>query len=166
MHPEFITRFWSRVNKDGDCWLWAGALQPTGYGKVYFEGVMHGAHRIAWRITHGPIPDGLCVCHRCDNPTCVNPEHLFLGTQRQNMSDMVRKGRSVRGDHHWTRTRPDAVLSGDSHYASKLTADDVREIRRRYAAGGVFYRELAAEYGVKTEAIYKIVRRRAWKHVE
>jgi len=88
------SRFWSRVQKTEGCWLWTGCVNSTGYGSGTFgKARTHMAHRFSWEIAHGPIPDGLCVCHRCDNPRCVRPDHLFLGTRSDNQNDRVAKGR-------------------------------------------------------------------------
>jgi hypothetical protein len=84
-------RFWPKVRKDRGCWVWTGATTTTGYGRLSGQ----PAHRLSWEIHHGPIPAGLFVCHRCDNPGCVRPDHLFLGTHEANMADMVAKGRHV-----------------------------------------------------------------------
>lgn len=87
-------RFWLRVDRSGDCWRWTGTHKATGYGRLSWGGRRAApAHRVAWELTHGVIPDGVHVLHRCDNPTCVNPAHLFLGTHADNMSDRREKGR-------------------------------------------------------------------------
>lgn len=86
-------KFWNKVNKTATCWLWVGAKSSNGYGEFWLAGRPQGAHRVAWQDTHGEIPGGLRVLHKCDTPLCVNPEHLFLGTAKDNMQDMLLKGR-------------------------------------------------------------------------
>lgn len=88
--------FWSRVDQSGDCWEWTGARFPRGYGTTRFEGKNWYSHRLAWVLTNGPIPAGLQVCHTCDNPPCCRPEHLFLGTIKENLQDASAKGRLTR----------------------------------------------------------------------
>jgi hypothetical protein len=180
--PSQIERFWSRVDKTGECWIHS-ATPSSVYPIVHFNGHGHYASRISWVIAHGQIADGLEVCHNCpggDNPRCCNPAHLFLGTRKENQADMAAKGRAATGDRHSSRTHPERVARGERSATrlhpesicrgeqspnSKITADDVREIRARYAAGGVFYHELGTEFGVSASQIFHIVRRKAWRHV-
>ncbi len=105
------------------------------------------------------------VCHRCDNPPCCNPAHLFLGTHVDNMRDMAVKGRAVRGDNHPGRARPETRPRGEGNHASKLTTCDVLAIRARWANGAFNKTHVAAEYGVSDAQIGKIVNRKVWKHV-
>lgn len=155
-------RFWPKVAKKGpdDCWHWTGAKDSKGYGQIRVSLDKPNtsrnliAHRVAWELTNGPIPDGLVACHTCDTPSCVNPSHIFLGTIRDNALDMVSKGRDGHGD-----------MRGESHGCAKLTESDVIEIRRRYAAGGVSMTAIASEYGVHKTTIQQIVRRKHWTHI-
>jgi hypothetical protein len=91
--PSVEERFWSKVDRSGDCWLWIGAKDEEGYGFQKILGRMWHASRVSWKIAHGDIPDGLLVLHKCDNPPCIRPSHLFLGTQKENIADAMRKGR-------------------------------------------------------------------------
>ena len=100
----FTARFWDRVDKSGDCWPWIGSRQVNGYGHVRSQNRSLYAHRVAWTLANGPIPPGLWVLHRCDNPPCVNPSHLFLGTARDNTLDSIAKGRWAIGHHHLGRS--------------------------------------------------------------
>lgn len=146
-------RFWSHVSKTDTCWLWTGCTAPNRYGVINESGKKGRrwyAHRYSYTLHNGPIQDGLIVCHRCDNPPCVNPDHLFLGTCRVNMRDAVDKDRMARGEEC---------------HSAKLTEDAVKEIRTRFAAGGSTYRGLAREYGVYDQAIKKAVLGATWSHV-
>jgi len=151
-------RFNNFVKKSPGCWKWTGATDSAGYGAMRVGGTLDGtrgmkkAHRIAWVLKHGPIPKGMCVCHKCDNPSCVRPGHLFLGTYSDNMNDMLAKGR---GRHR----------RGERHGRAKLTERDVHAIRARYASGDVTQEALAAEYGVTHVLIGKIVRHKLWTHI-
>lgn len=144
-------RFWAKVDKSGECWVWTGWTTPNGYGGMWTpSGTKHlSAHRFSYELHYGPIPHGMHICHRCDNRVCVRPDHLFLGTPADNIHDAMSKGRSTRGEHVHT---------------AKLTEVQVREIRNR-AASGVRRRQLAQEYGVTIYAIKSIVERRSWRHL-
>ena len=149
-------RFWKKVRKaSGDgCWEWTACLNQAGYGQFNLGGVGKGlilAHRFAWEEANGPIPEGLYCCHKCDNPACVRPDHIFLGTIADNQRDMARKGRSNQGER--------------LTWFVKLTESDVLEIRRRYNAGGVSQRELAKEFGVGRANVGYIVTGKSWAHL-
>ncbi len=151
--------FWSRVKRGAanQCWEWTSYRNDSGYGVVNTKnGILYRAHRLAYEFTNSPIPEGLFVCHRCDNPPCCNPAHLFLGTPAENNIDMHQKGRNGR----------DCGAQGESNYGAKLTAADVQAIRARYAKGGVYQRDLAAEYGLTLHATNAIIRYRTWMHVD
>lgn len=150
-------RFWPRVERSdaSDCWPWLGQTKKARHGKRY--GIVAGegprwktitAHRAAYELTRGAIPAGMCVCHRCDNPICVNPAHLFLGTHDDNMADMKAKGR-----HASTR--------GELNGRAKITADDVLAIYVDHRST----REIANQYGVHISNIRLIRRGLAWRHI-
>lgn len=148
-HPDVW--FWPKVEKTDSCWLWRGEITKDGYGRTGAkkDGSTRGAHRIAWELTNGPIPDGLFVLHKCDNPPCVRPEHLFLGTQADNRRDCVAKGRQPRGS---------------AARKSSLTEEDVVEIRQRHESGETAT-SLGACFGVTRANIGYIVKRKTWTHV-
>ena len=148
-------RFWRFVQKSDGCWEWTGGRAGKGYGAFGIDrDHMAYAHRVSWEMHFGPIPTGLFVCHHCDNPPCVRPDHLFLGTVVDNAVDMVSKGRHRAGKPH----------RGESNLNAKLTEAAVRDIRTRRAAGERPI-DLGREYGVTGSLITAIAARRAWKHV-
>lgn len=162
-----IDRFWEKVNKTDGCWLWIGSTTTHGYGVI---GTGTGkaaeyAHRLSYEWAHGPIPDGLFVCHRCDTPSCVNPQHLFLGTQSDNMRDAAKKGRTAAGARSGAHTHPESVVRGEQLPQSKLTEHDVRAIRSRYTIEAISQRALARQYGVSHMIIRRILAGELWKHV-
>lgn len=154
---EQISRFLSHValGKSEDCWEWTGFTKWNGYGEVCIHYKKYTAHRIAWVIAKGGIPDGMVVCHTCDNRKCVNPNHLFLGTQADNLADMRSKG----------RYRPPNRRTGVDHPMAKLTNKDVLEIRDKYKPFQVTSRMLAEEYGVSITQIKYIIQRKYWNHI-
>jgi hypothetical protein len=151
--PE--VRFWRHVDKSGECWVWTGHKHRFGYGLFALSGRQRvTAHRFSFYLSNGPIPDELCVCHKCDNPSCVRPNHLELGSQAYNVKDMWSKRRANPG---WA--------GGEKNGMSKLTEEAVRDIRSRYATGKVSQYALAREYGVTRPLIGMIVRGQIWQHL-
>ncbi len=145
---EFQRHFWSRVVASGDCWLWMGG-RTRSYGHIWRDGRMIRVHRLAWELLVAPIPEGVCVLHHCDNPLCVNPKHLFLGTHADNRADCVAKNRHSVGERHGM---------------AKLTSGEVRWIRKAYAAGLETQQELADRFGVSQYATWAIIHPLTWKH--
>ncbi len=139
-------RFTTPLGKD-KCWIWAGNKNQKGYGffRIGRYGPVKIAHRVSWELHNGPIPDGLCVCHHCDNPSCVNPHHLFVGTQYDNIQDMLAKGRGNKGKHPCPHTR-----------VRKLTDDAVRSIRTDGRPAHI----VAFEHGIAESTVYNIKARR------
>lgn len=148
-----VERFWSYVNKTGSCWIWESALGRRGYGRFLIKRTEYKAHRFAWMITNGPIPDDAYICHKCDNPRCVNPAHLFIGTPKENSHDRDSKLRH---------------FHGESVNTNKLTAGQVILIRKEYALRinepGIFS-NLGREFGISNVHIHNIVKRKSWKHL-
>lgn len=153
-------RFWKHVDKGNgtmrECWLWTGATDGRwGYGHVIVNGVQRKAQRVSYELMVGPVPDGMCVLHDCptgDDPRCVNPSHLWLGTKGDNNRDREAKGRGRQ-------------CKGENNGRSKLTEDQVREIRAKYATGNYTFLALAPEYGVSNVAIRLVCRRITYTHV-
>jgi transposase len=147
----------SRIDMTDGCWNWTGSRPDGRYGRLWHTGKAWLAHRLLWTLTYGPIPEGLCVCHHCDNMACVRPEHLFLGTSADNSADMVAKGRSAAGDRNASRLYPMRRPRGEAHPSFKLSDSDVAEIRRRYAAGEGAT-ALARSYDVSRRTIINVAR--------
>lgn len=149
-----IERFWDKVIKLGpdDCWEWKKIGKGKRYGQFKVNGRMVSAHRFSWELVNGPIPKGLYACHVCDNTKCVNPKHLFLGTQKQNMEDCVAKGRK-------------GGLFGQDHANTKFTDSDVMAIRALRHWSGFMYKDIAAEYNVCYQTIQHICLGTTWTHL-
>lgn len=153
-NEDFKTNFWSKVdiNLPDECWVWTRGTYTSGYGCVYnsITDKVEGTHRTSYQLSHGDIPKGLVVRHKCDNPACVNPSHLETGTDLDNKRDMVERGRSA---------------TGSNHSQAKLTEEQVIDIRRIYNAGGVTQKDLGRRYGLHQTTIRNIVTRSTWRHI-
>jgi hypothetical protein len=149
-----VEKFWSRVDVGGSgCWEWtAGRNIDGGYGRLRLDGGLIMAHRLAWILTYGPIPEGLSVCHHCDNPPCCNPSHLFVGTQADNVMDAMKKGR---------QRMP--MLSGADHGQAKLTWPKVQEIRKLYKMHHISQYVIGNLYGVSQGQIWHIITGKHWR---
>ncbi len=151
VQPKLADDFWASVQRsdNASCWPWLKSTQRSGYGRLAFKGSRMGSHQIAWILVNGPIGNGLCVLHKCDNPTCCNPSHLFLGTNNDNIADRMAKGRSV---------------VGSKHKKSKLTEETVRQAREDRALG-LTYTELEKKYGVTRATLHAAISGEAWRHI-
>jgi len=149
-------RFWSKVDIKGpnECWEWKASCYKEGYGKFKYENKIVRTHRMAWKLTNGPIPEGMCICHHCDNPKCCNAEntedHLFLGTLKDNSKDMVNKDRQAKGEHNGN---------------VKLTESQVIEIKK-LRKEGYKQQQLADIFGLHQPQISAIINNKYWKHLQ
>lgn len=170
--PE--SRFWEKVNQDGpkqdhmetNCWEWTGFRTKDGYGRFRLEGHSIGAHRFSFEGEHGEVPADLCVLHHCDHPPCIRPDHLYLGSKKNNAEDRERRqrGNHARGDRHGTKTHP-GLHSGQRNSRVKLSEASVRSIRAAFS-DGVPQAALADMHAVSRQAIFKIVNRLTWRLLE
>lgn len=159
---SFSKRFWFRVNKNGPtqphmktcCWVWVGRLETNGYARVKIEGRRKqiGVHRASWMLTNGSIPEGLQVLHRCDTRSCVRPDHLFTGTQKENLADMRAKGR-------------DDPVRGERHGRSKVAEIDIRAIHRLWYEKKMTQRQIAEEFGLHYVYVNKVLKGHKWAHI-
>lgn len=165
-----VRRFWSHVDIQTplECWHWDRGRDFDGYGKFAFKGTTLRAHRVSYYLHYGVDPLDLLVCHRCDNPRCVNPYHLFLGTASDNIQDAFDKGRLIvpAGDEHWTRAHPEYHPRGEQVGGAKLTTADVIEIRRLYTVERIKQGDIAKRFGVTRECISAIIRGKNWTHID
>lgn len=141
---EAVARFWSKVDKSGECWLWTGYARNGQHGSLWLHGKNVYVHRLSYVIHFGDIPPGMVVCHRCDVPRCVRPKHLFLGSQEDNIADMHKKSRARQGH-----------LYGECHPAARLSDEQVRQIRR-LRAEGVHQRAVARQFGVSQSTVWRL----------
>lgn len=158
MSETWEPRFWAKVNKTDGCWLWMAGKKLSGYGQLQMGTFRNpkqmSSHRLSWSLANGPIPPGMSVCHKCDVPSCVRPDHLFLGTQKQNLADMVKKGRHAR-----------VAPKGEAHCHAKLTAANVLEARRLHKETGIGCNRLGRMFGVNFRTMNLVLARKTWKHI-
>lgn len=151
-----------------DCILWQWAKQPGGYGIITKNKRNFNVTRVVMARIHGDLPQGHVVAHKCDNPACFNPKHLFIGTPADNVRDMINKGRNPKGSIHWAARMPERVLRGEKVGTSKLTQSDVEQIRNDYRPGSAGHPSefslsgLSRKYGVSFQTIHKIVKNQRW----
>ena len=148
-----MERFWTKVSKSSDpdgCWEFVGlsGKRRSDYAPFSYQGRIMAAHRVSWTLEHGEIPTGMCVCHHCDNRRCVRPDHLFLGTAKDNMQDMVKKGRATKANR------------GSGNGMAKLTEEQVYEIREVCRYGDL--KRLGEKFGVSKSSMYEIRTRKTW----
>jgi hypothetical protein len=146
---DYNDRFWKHVDKN-ICWIWTRARSQAGYGILTINYEVLYAHRLSWEFVNGDIPDGMVIMHNCDNPACVNPEHLQLGTQKDNLQDMWKKNRGS---------------CGENHICAKITNEDVYKIRRLSENENLTRKEIGNMFGLSRQAVTDIIYRRTWKHI-
>lgn len=151
-------RFWPKVKiatyPPDACWEWVGAKNSNGYGHIGDRGSHKKAHRVSWEIHNGPIPSGSLCLHKCDNKSCVNPSHLYIGNHSDNAKDMIERGGQ-------TFNPP----LGSKHWASKLNEENALEIRRLYSEGSTTYLELSTKFNVSPESVRDVIKGITWRHV-
>jgi hypothetical protein len=190
LSPQDIERFWKKINKDGPipahcpelgpCWPWTAGVTTSGYGKFWAGNLTLTASRVMYFLIHNIDPDNLNVLHRCDNPPCCNNAHFFLGTLRDNIDDMVAKGRSLKGDRNYRRLHPERYPTGDQSYqrlhpewvlrgeqmtCARTTEATVRAMRQRFIPHKVTIKMIAKEFNMPYARAAKILYRETWKHV-
>lgn len=167
-HQVDIERFWRNIHigEKHECWPWKNSQFTGGYGQFKIDRKNLKSHRVAYYLHYGIDPQSNLICHRCDNPVCCNPYHLFMGTEKDNMQDCLSKGRIVsgRGESHGSKTHPERWARGERVSSSKLTLDQVKEIRSLYAAGNITQDELSEQFGITRRGIGRIIKGDTWKH--
>lgn len=165
MSPSIAQRFESKYlgEPNSGCWLWTAGYDSDGYGRFWVNEAKNNvqAQRVSWLIHRGKIPDGLCVCHKCDTRGCVNPDHLWLGTNEENTADRQAKGRQSRGEKHSLDRRGKPGPKGELNRAAKITAEIAQSIR----ADSRKHKEIAQTYGVSQPLVSMIKSGKIWRHI-
>lgn len=165
---KHLALFWKKVDKTEACWIWNGARHHRGnYGMVKINRRMKIASRISLQISIGALGPDECALHRCDNPPCVNPDHLFAGTPYENIKDKIKKGRAnyAKGEAHWTRRRPDLIKLKSTPDRSEISEQTVRSIREAWISGGLTQGQVARIFGVTQGRTHAIIARKTFKDI-
>jgi len=168
MIESATAHFWAHVDSSGGpdmCWPWRGGSRRSGYGALMVDGHQINAHRFSYILANGMIPARLLVCHRCDNPHCVNPAHLFVGTAKDNHHDAMLKGRLPKGDNHPSHKHPEYLARGEANSKAKLTNEKVVSIRVMYETNKWTQMGLSRYWNVCHSTIWAIVHQKTWKHI-
>lgn len=156
--PEIAKiRFWNKVDrrKENECWTWQGYKGYKGYGQIVICQKQILTHRYSYELHNGEIPKGMYVCHKCDNPSCVNPKHLFLGTQKENMQDASKKKRCVHPE--------ETICFGEKNGNSKLTDEEIKKIKSAYKPYKITHKQLSKQFNVSEPTIKNILARKSWR---
>jgi len=163
---ELLFRRKYTVNEKTGCHEWQAGLTRAGYGQFRVDGKVMKSHRVSWLLHHGEIADGMFVCHHCDNPKCVNPDHLFLGSHDDNMADMRSKGRGVVPSGEWRAIRPESVLRGENAPSAKLPQSVVQSILADPDTSWGCRKRIAAKHGIAPQHVGRILAGKAWSHCQ
>lgn len=148
------------------CWIWTAYTLYNGYGRFRLNGKTQYSHRVSWEISKGPIPPKICVLHKCDTPACINPDHLFLGTHADNVADKIRKGRGNDGDKNGARTKPASIPRGESRPFSKLSEENIKDIKKLYVRNQFGFKKISKIFDVSPSTIKSIIKQKKWTHVQ